>query len=316
MKYFGDYLLLVAATSCALFAIPLYLLLSDYSLIWVIGTMLWPGVPLSNAALDIVNGFNGRRREQQCPKCGQSNSKIIHQREVARNTTTTETRRIDFFNKNDKPTGYSEETFEVPDTYYETIWTRQCLSCNHNWAKKDVSRGDGHDAASGTTFLIAVTFIYSQCSSPSKPNTTGSRVATSSLPTQTPVPRPFIRPSSVVVATPAPPQSTRLAGEKFPETRLRLLSGVDVDALSSEAIRYAINEIYARHGADFKNEDLRRTFSNFRWYQPVRGRTYDETEKLFTPLEAENLKLLGKARDARKNGFGPSKTAPLPAAVR
>ena len=99
-----------------------------------------------------------------------------------------------------------------------------------------------------------------------------------------------------------PPKIDRLPGERFPQTRLYALAPSDLNHFDNNTLRYAINEMYARHGADFKNDELKRTFTAFDWYQPVRGRTYDQTDALFTTLETENLKLLGQVRDDRKSG--------------
>jgi hypothetical protein len=117
-----------------------------------------------------------------------------------------------------------------------------------------------------------------------------------------------------VIATPTPgSQGNRLPGERFPETRTRLLTDTDLNRLSLEAIQDAINEMYARHGADFKSDEIRRRFSGVGWYQPVRGRTHDQAEMLFTSLEAENIKLLGHWRDSRRSGINPvAKPAAVP----
>ena len=50
--------------------------------------------------------------------------------------------------------------------------------------------------------------------------------------------------------------------------------------------------MYARHGADFLDKEIKRHFSTFEWYHPNSGQTYDETEKLFGTIELYNLKLL------------------------
>ena len=101
--------------------------------------------------------------------------------------------------------------------------------------------------------------------------------------------------------------STRLPGERFPQTRLYVLAPSDLNHFDNDSLRYAINEMYARHGADFKNEELRRLFAAHSWYKPVSGRTYDQTEELFTELETTNLKALGQLRDSRNSGMNRGK---------
>lgn len=169
-------------------------------------------------------------------------------------------------------------------------------------------------------------FIHSRFLTPE----TGTNTAT--LPPVTPVPRPVQRvprqvyfdplapptipqvnapPPDPPVAMP-PPVAVNLPGEQYPQTRLRPLRPEDLQNLTAADLRYAINEIYARHGADFQDRDLRRVFARFSWYRPRTGSSFEQTEAFFTPLEADNLKLLGAVRDARKGGVNPVAT-PVPA---
>jgi len=96
-------------------------------------------------------------------------------------------------------------------------------------------------------------------------------------------------------------------GERYPGTRLNLLSDQEVSGLSPVQLRYAINEMSARHGADFRDPEIKRWFAQFAWYRPKLGLSYDDTERLFSYVETENVKLLGTYRDARKAGVSPTK---------
>jgi hypothetical protein len=91
-------------------------------------------------------------------------------------------------------------------------------------------------------------------------------------------------------------------GERFPVTRLRLLGENELSNWSSTNVRYAINEMYARRGYDFAdNREVKRQFSKFPWYQP-RGRlSMEAIESDFSDVEQQNVKLLGKFRDAGKS---------------
>jgi hypothetical protein len=77
----------------------------------------------------------------------------------------------------------------------------------------------------------------------------------------------------------------RMPGEQFPETRSWIMSSWDVENWTPAQVRYAINEMYARHGADFLDKEIKRQFTAFEWYHPRSGQTYDETEKLFSTIE-------------------------------
>ena len=93
--------------------------------------------------------------------------------------------------------------------------------------------------------------------------------------------------------------SDRMQGEKFPETRLKQLSDSDVDGISLDGLRDAINEMFARHGADFSKPEMKRHFQQFPWYKPNPGLDFDQIEASFSDLEKANLKLLGSTRDAK-----------------
>ncbi|MBV9470480.1 MAG: YARHG domain-containing protein [Abitibacteriaceae bacterium] len=85
-------------------------------------------------------------------------------------------------------------------------------------------------------------------------------------------------------------------GEHFPETHTRLIRRSEVAAWTSDQVRYAINEMYARHGLVFKDMDIRKQFLQFKWYRPVPGRTQQQAEADFNHYERENLKVLSAAR--------------------
>lgn len=57
-------------------------------------------------------------------------------------------------------------------------------------------------------------------------------------------------------------------GYIFPDSDSRLLGESDLKAMSTDELRVARNEIYARHGRFFKDVILVNYFSQFSWYQP------------------------------------------------
>jgi hypothetical protein len=88
-------------------------------------------------------------------------------------------------------------------------------------------------------------------------------------------------------------------GERFPATRLAELTVPDVSESSLSDITYAINEMYARHGAEFKDRKVTKEFEQFSWYTPRSGLSLNEIETEFSDLEKQNLKVLGRCRDAK-----------------
>lgn len=91
-------------------------------------------------------------------------------------------------------------------------------------------------------------------------------------------------------------------GERFPQTRTQLLTPTDVSRLgwTNADIRYAINEIYARNGYDFKLKEWKAIFNAFPWYRSrvVQGRTQAGAESAAPAIEKANLAVLSKLRSA------------------
>jgi hypothetical protein len=94
-------------------------------------------------------------------------------------------------------------------------------------------------------------------------------------------------------------EDNEFAGERFPGTRLDELTVPDVNESSLSDITYAINEMFARHGVEFKDKKITKQFEQFSWYKPRPGLSFDEIETEFSDLEKQNLKVLGRCRDAK-----------------
>lgn len=94
------------------------------------------------------------------------------------------------------------------------------------------------------------------------------------------------------VATP----SWSAPGEKYPQTKTRLLKPSEIKKLSSAQKQYAINEIFARHGLLFGDLELRKQFLPFDWYRPEPGQTTAQTRQQFNSYERRNVERLAKAR--------------------
>jgi hypothetical protein len=98
----------------------------------------------------------------------------------------------------------------------------------------------------------------------------------------------------------SPTAAEPLQGEAFPETRRKLLPEAAVRSWTAEQLRDAINEMFARHGADFPKAAIKQRFSPLAWYRPRPGLEFDEIEAEFSEIEKVNLKLLGAERDRRR----------------
>jgi nitrate reductase NapE component len=90
-------------------------------------------------------------------------------------------------------------------------------------------------------------------------------------------------------------------GERFPYTRTRLITEQEAAAMSYTDLRYAINEMYARHGADFSSQRaIAHLFRQFEWYRPRTGVPTSEIENEFSETERANVLVLAKYRDQRR----------------
>lgn len=95
-------------------------------------------------------------------------------------------------------------------------------------------------------------------------------------------------------------QMQRWAGEQFPETRTRVLSQAEVEQWSFDRLRYAINEMFARYGAEFGDKRVSQWFRQYAWYQSQPQLTFDQIESAMPKIERDNVKLLGNVRDVKK----------------
>lgn len=74
-------------------------------------------------------------------------------------------------------------------------------------------------------------------------------------------------------------------------TDMKYYDDADFMELPAEIIRLAKNEIYARHGYTFKNDDLNNYFMGCAWYQPMDGKE-QLSDLVFNDYEKSNLELL------------------------
>ena len=83
----------------------------------------------------------------------------------------------------------------------------------------------------------------------------------------------------------------------------KILDKSSLKNLSDEDIRFAINEIHARHGRKFKSEDLQKFFDNKIWYTPkYEPEEFDKKEnEILNDVEKKNLKILTEIRKEREN---------------
>ena len=95
----------------------------------------------------------------------------------------------------------------------------------------------------------------------------------------------------------------KLRGFIFPKSDVELIPEDVIKALSDEELRAAINEIWARHGYIFKNQELLEYYRQFDWYEEKI--TKEEWDKMgdaafLNDVEKKNVDLMVKEREERR----------------
>ena len=88
-------------------------------------------------------------------------------------------------------------------------------------------------------------------------------------------------------------------GQIFPDSSSQIIDAARIKALSDADLKYAINEIYARHGYIFKSDDLKNYYKQFSWYhESVPASQF--TTSMFNSTEHANVDAMQAERDSRK----------------
>ena len=87
----------------------------------------------------------------------------------------------------------------------------------------------------------------------------------------------------------------------FVDADIRYLTQEEVDKLSLQAVCYAKNEIYARHGRKFLSTELQEYFNDKSWYQgTVEAEKFSPS--VFNKYESDNIQILVKAEEKLRYG--------------
>jgi hypothetical protein len=96
------------------------------------------------------------------------------------------------------------------------------------------------------------------------------------------------------------PADRAMAGERFAQTRMRLLQSSDVQNWTGDDLQYAINEIFARHGFVFPDPRLAALFAKLNWYRPRGDLNKQEIDESLSDIEVQNVVMLHSVTVARK----------------
>ena len=82
------------------------------------------------------------------------------------------------------------------------------------------------------------------------------------------------------------------------DSSTRKLEKSEIQDLTSDELNKAYNEIFARHGHEFKNTELREYFEMCPWYTPIAGKTVTLEE--LTEIERYNIEIIKSVINDKK----------------
>lgn len=87
-------------------------------------------------------------------------------------------------------------------------------------------------------------------------------------------------------------EDSAMAAYLMPDSADRYMAASDLEGYSHDEIQLIINEIYARHGREFKTLENIAYFSAQDWYEPVFGKSDEAIVGEFNEFERANVELL------------------------
>jgi hypothetical protein len=96
------------------------------------------------------------------------------------------------------------------------------------------------------------------------------------------------------------PADRAMAGERFAQTRMRILAASEAQNWSDDDLQHAINEVYARHGRRFEDKKIAPLFTKQSWYHPRADLSNQQIEESLSDIEVQNIMMLHSVIVARK----------------
>ena len=84
----------------------------------------------------------------------------------------------------------------------------------------------------------------------------------------------------------------------MPESSTRYLSAAEINALTPDIARFALNEVYARHGRRFNDTTLQQYFDAQPWYVGTVAPN-DFKESWLNEIEKANIQKLNQRREGK-----------------
>ena len=95
------------------------------------------------------------------------------------------------------------------------------------------------------------------------------------------------------------PADRAMPGERFAQTRMRILRPDETQNWTADDLQFAINEVFARHGWRFENSRIAAAFSNLSWYRPRADLSNQQIEESLSDVEVQNVTMLRSVIVAR-----------------
>lgn len=89
----------------------------------------------------------------------------------------------------------------------------------------------------------------------------------------------------------------------LPDSASRLYSADELSGLSDWQLYIARNEIYARHGREFRNQDLQDYFNGQSWYTPLYSPDQFDSMGLLSSIEQQNASTILSVEKARGSQY-------------
>ena len=94
------------------------------------------------------------------------------------------------------------------------------------------------------------------------------------------------------------------------------LNREEIQGWNLARVKFEINQIYARHGVVFSNQEIQEHFEKQAWYKPVPGLTFDQAEEEFSINEREDITALAGRRTMLTVGNQPQTALPVSEPLR
>jgi hypothetical protein len=107
------------------------------------------------------------------------------------------------------------------------------------------------------------------------------------------------------------PADRALPGERFAQTRMRVMRADEAQNWSPDDLQYAINEVFARHGRRFEDNKIAAIFGKLSWYRPKADLSNQQIEESLSDVEVQNVITLHSVIVARREQAERARQAAL-----